>query len=172
MNELIPLYRAMAADGSNFRGLSVLQHTKQIGQLVKLHRAKTLLDFGCGAGDAYKSPFRVHREWGLQWFDVQLHDPAFPEHADKPFGLRDGVLCSDVLEHIPEADVDATIATLFKHAKHFVWASVCCREAKKCFPDGTNLHVTLQPLSWWSERFTAAQLADGRNVHFTLVETP
>lgn len=173
MSELIPLYRSMAADGANFRGLSILQHAKQIRDLVKGHQARTLLDYGCGAGEAYKSPHRVHATWGLRWFDVTLYDPAFPQLDDKPVGKFGGVLCSDVLEHVPEADVDAFIATLFTHARGFVWASVCCRPAKKCFPDGTNLHVTIHPLEWWRDRFTAAQLANpGATVPFTLVETP
>lgn len=173
MSDLIPLYRAMADDGANFRGLSVLQHSKQIRDLVREHKAKTLLDYGCGAGDAYRSPHRVHAEWGLRWFDVTLYDPAFKQHADAPSGRFGGVLCSDVLEHVPELQVDAFIATLFRHARGFVWASVCCRPAKKCFPDGTNLHVTLHPLDWWDARFKAAQLANpGPTVPYTLVETP
>ncbi len=168
MSDLIPLYRAIAADGQNLRGLSILQHTAQIAKLVKQHRAKRLLDYGCGAGDAWRSPHRLHRELGLRWPDVTLYDPAFPEHDDKPFGTFDGVLCSDVLEHVPEELVDAFIGTLFGHAKRFVWASVCCRPAKKCFPDGVNLHVTIKPLEWWTGRF---QQHAGTTA-FTLVETP
>lgn len=168
MSDLIPLYRDMAAGGGNFRGLSILQHASQIAKLVKTHQAKRLLDYGCGAGEAWKSPNRLHRELGLRWIDVMLYDPAFPEHNDKPYGSFDGVLCSDVLEHVPEELVDAFIATLFGHAKRFVWASVCCRPAKKCFPDGTNLHVTLHPLEWWVERFDK----HAGTIAYTLVETP
>lgn len=179
MNELVPLYKQMAAGGSAFRGLSILQHRQLIKDLVRKYRAKTLLDYGAGAGDAWKQPHRLHRELALRWFDVTLFDPAFPEHDDEPLGLFDGVLCSDVLEHIPEDDVDETIAKLFSHARKFVWASVCCRPAKKFFPDGeTNLHVTLQPMEWWQDRFLAAQAADleahriSEPVPFILTETP
>lgn len=172
MSELIPLYRQMAAGGGSFRGLSILQHKQQIAKLVRTTSAKSLLDYGSGAGDAWKQPHRLHRELGLRWFDVTLYDPAFPEHDEKPSGLFDGVLCSDVLEHIPEDELDATVATLFRHARNFVWASVCCRPAKKCFPDGvTNLHVTLQPMEWWTALFERHQPAD-RFVQFFLVETP
>ncbi len=173
MSALIPLYRTMASDGANFRGLSILQHSKEITQLMRGHKGRTLLDYGSGAGDAWRKPHRLHERLGIRWFDVTLYDPAFPSHDEKPHGIFDGVLCSDVLEHVPAADVDAVLADLFKHARRFVWASVCCREAKKCFPDGTNLHVTIQPLEWWRDRLTAAQLANpGPTVPFTLVETP
>jgi hypothetical protein len=37
-----------------------------------------------------------------------------------------------------------------------VWASVCCRPAKKHFPDGVNMHVTVMPLDWWQERVNDA----------------
>lgn len=171
MNELLPLYAAMARDGANFRGLSILQHRKQIAQLVREHKAKTLLDYGCGGGDAWRSTHKMHKDMGLRWFDVTLYDPAFPEHDEPPMGMYDGVLCSDVLEHVPEADVDALIATLFKHARKFVWASVCCRPAKKLFPDGTNMHVTLHPLQWWIDTFEERRPRD-REVALVLVETP
>lgn len=152
-DDLIAQYRALAAKGDALRGLSILRYRKRIGQLVKQHRARTLLDFGCGGGDAYRQPHRVYREWGLRWGQVRLYDPAFPEHARVPKGRFDAVLCSDVLEHVPEAEVDAFVAQLFAHAGRFVWASVCTRPAKKTFPDGTNLHVTQRPVEWWREVF-------------------
>ena len=153
MSELVPMYRQMAAEGGYFRGLSILQHREEIRQLVRKHKARTLIDYGCGAGDAWREPHRLHKELGLRWFDVQLFDPAFPKHCEAPHGRADGVLCSDVLEHIPEPELDDFVGALYRHARLFIWASVCCRPAKKTFPDGTNLHVTLHPIEWWRELF-------------------
>lgn len=166
---MIPRYRELAALGESLRGLTILRYADEIGDLVRRHRAQRLLDFGCGAGDAYRQPHVVHRSWGLRWFEVELYDPAFDEHAEKPHGIFDGVICCDVLEHVPRDAVDAFIVTLFSHARRFVWASVCCRPAKKAFPDGTNLHVTIEPADWWRDAFT--RLAP-EGVHWTLVETP
>ncbi len=168
MTDLINEYRTLAAGGEQFRGLTILQHRDQIGQLVRKHRVTSLLDYGCGAGDAWRQPHRLHRELGLKWFNVHLYDPAFPEHDERPFGKFGGVLCSDVLEHVPEPDVLTMIERLFSHADRFVWASVCCRPAKKSFADGTNMHVTLHPMQWWHEQFAAA--AGG--LPYRLVETP
>jgi SAM-dependent methyltransferase len=168
MSDLISLYRQMADDGTNFRGLSILQHRKQIAKLCREHQVRNLLDYGCGAGDAYRSPHKLHKEFGLRWFEVTLYDPAFIENADMPLGRFDGVLCSDVLEHVPEEDVDELIDALFHYARKFVWASVCCRQAKKTFPDGTNLHVTLRPIEWWRAAFERR----AGEVPFVLVETP
>lgn len=167
MSEILREYRAMAATGLHFRGLSVLQHADAIGELVAKHQAKTLLDYGCGAAEAYRKPHSLHQRWGVEL--VKLYDPAFRRHAAKPTGTFDGVVCSDVLEHVREYQVDEFIATLFGYARRFVFASVCCRPAGKTFPDGTNLHVTLHPRDWWAERFEAHAKP---GVEWQLVETP
>lgn len=169
LDSLIPAYRAMAGT-ENFHGLSILQHADSIGKMVRVMRAKTLLDFGCGRGDAYRSPHRVWKHWGLPFSGVTMYDPAFNRNNEMPKGKYDVVVCSDVVEHIPETEVDAFIERLFGYARHAVWASVCCRAAKKSFPDGTNLHVCVKAHSWWFEKFEAASRR--HNVAFTLVETP
>lgn len=171
MNELLPLYREMAAEGANFYGLSVLQHKALIGKLIKQYGVETLLDYGCGRGDAYKSPHKVWHEWGLKRPNVMLYDPAFPGHDKLPSRRFDAVICSDVLEHVPEEDTERFVGDLFNHAKSVVWASVCTRAAKKSFPDGTNLHVTIKPLQWWLDTFAEVKLLFP-TVKFVLIETP
>lgn len=168
MTNLLKEYRDMAALGGNFRGFSLLQHAKEIGKVIARHQATTILDYGSGAGDAYRAPHKVHEVWGLLKTRITLYDPSF-KHIDAPVrGKYSGVICSDVLEHVPEPQVDAFIDTLFSHATEFVWASVCCRPAKKFFADGTNMHVTLHPIEWWRDKF--AERCEGQT--FYLVETP
>jgi hypothetical protein len=178
VDSLIPKYQDMADMGGNFFGMSILQHEKSIAKLVKDVGATTLLDFGCGRGDAYRSPHKLHHALGLKRCNVTLYDPAFRPSAALPRTRRDIVVCSDVLEHIPEEEVDEFIVRLFCLADKAVWASVCCRPAKKCFP-GTfvNMHVTVQPREWWEEKFTrlSAQvdaLVFRPPVKWVLVETP
>lgn len=167
MSKILNAYRKMAAGGLHFRGLSMVQHAETIGALIAKHGAKTLLDYGSGAGQAYAKPHRLHLKWGV---DIpRRYDPAFPKFGAKPEGTFHGVICSDVLEHVPEAEVDKFIATLFGHAERFVFASVCCRPANKTFPDGTNLHITLHPWQWWADTF-AEHAKPG--IEWVLVETP
>lgn len=173
IDSLVPEYRKMAKAGSdNFHGCSILQHADSIGKMVRLLRVKTYLDFGCGRADAYRSPHKLWHHLGLDRKNVTLYDPAFGRDDTLPPAGRkfDLVVCSDVLEHLPEEEVDAFIDRLFGYARHGVWSSVCCRKAKKFFPDGTNLHVTVKSFGWWFEKFEAA--AKKHNVVFTLIETP
>jgi hypothetical protein len=169
-DELIGRYREMAEGGMQFFGLSIVQHAKQIGKLVKQHDAHSILDYGSGRGDAYVSPHQIHLNWGIKRAQITLYDPAFRRYAKKPGRVYDAVLCSDVLEHVPEEGVDELMRDLIEHSAKFVWASVCCRPARKSFP-GTdiNLHVTVKPFDWWLDRMQAANTA-GRI--FYLVETP
>ena len=168
--DLIPLYRAMAESGSNFHGLSILQHRESIAELVtRVGGIRTMLDFGCGRGDAYGEPHRVYRDWGFSRKRVTLYDPAFANLSTLPKNQSDLVICSDVLEHIEEAEVPEFIDTLFNYTGRVLWASVCCRPAKKRFPDGRNLHVTVQPFEWWKNQFAAAW--QYREAQFQLVET-
>jgi hypothetical protein len=168
MSELLRQYRAMAATGLHFRGLTVLQHEEAIRGLIERHRAVTLLDYGAGAGEAYDKPHQLHKRWGVP--RPTLYDPAF-KHNKLPAGKHHGVICSDVLEHVPEAAIDSLVRSLFGYANRFVFASVCCRPATKTFSDGTNLHITLRPYQWWHDTFTEHAPKD-REVEWVLVETP
>ena len=143
----------------------MVQYEKPIRKLIARTESKTILDYGCGMGHAYTQQ-GLHKRWGVAL--PTLYDPAYEPYSIKPAGTFDGVICSDVLEHVPEKLVDAVIAELFDYADKFVWASVCCRPAKKLFPNGKNLHVTIQPFAWWQAKVTKA--SKGR-LHL-LVETP
>lgn len=154
MQNLLDEYHRLAAGGSNFHGLSILQHKKTIGKLVHQFKATSLMDYGCGRGDAWHSPHNLHHYLGIKRKNLFLYDPSFPKHDKLPTDRAfDGVLCSDVLEHVPEEAVPATIERLFAYADKFVWASICCRPAKKVFADGTNMHVTVKPMQWWESQF-------------------
>jgi hypothetical protein len=170
MDSLVPLYKEMArTDTANFCGLSILQHQKSIAKLIRQVGVRTVLDYGCGRGDAYRSPYKTHQAWFVSRKNITLYDPAFHANSAPPSGQYDVVLCSDVLEHIPEHEVEEFIARLFLYARKAVWASVCCRPAKKLFADGTNMHVTVKPYEWWHETF--GRLAPP-GVQWVLVETP
>ena len=163
-------YREMADGGHQFRGLTLLNSIEAIAPLLLKHNCRTMLDYGSGAGDAYMAPHNAAAKLGLHRDAIRLYDPSFPEHGTPPLGTFDAVICSDVLEHIPLENVNAFIANLFSYADKLVWASVCCRPAKKSFPGTSiNLHCTVRPLMWWLAQFNH-QAPPG--VEWVLVEAP
>lgn len=153
--DLIEQYRALHSQGK-FLGLSVLKFADEIGELVKQYDVKTVLDYGSGQGHQYMPPHSLQKKWGV---DVTMYDPAVRGLDVLPKEMFGAVICSDVLEHIPEDKIDATLAEIFDRATKFVFLTVCCRPAKKTFPDGTNVHVTVKAKMWWEEKIAAAARA-------------
>lgn len=164
--EMIARYRHLVENGSdNFQGLGVIQYALQIQRLIRKTESKTVLDYGCGAAFQYADPHNIHEVWGV---DVPtLYDPAFASHDKLPEGKFDAVIASDVLEHVPFEESEELIKRLFSYANKFVWASVCCRLAKKEFEDGVNMHINVQAFWWWQAKF--AKLSKGKP--HLLVET-
>jgi hypothetical protein len=171
-DRMAPVYKELADLGGNFWGDSIMQHEKVIYKLLRKTDSRTALDFGCGRGDPWK---RYSFQDKLRLDSIALYDPAFPKHDKLPDGTFDAVLCSDVLEHVPEDEVVDFVNRLFDYAEKMVWASVCCRPAKKKLPDGTNMHVTVRPIEWWQDVFLHAQARanrKGKVIAFRLTETP
>lgn len=148
-----------------FPGWSIRAYASQIGGLVRRTRAQTLLDYGCGEGKQY-SVEGVHHGWGVM---PHLYEPARPEFALRPDGVFDGVICTDVLEHVPEAEVENVCRELGLYARRFLFVSICNRPAKRILPDGRNCHVTLMPRDRWQQLLQPHCLP---GCELVVVETP
>jgi len=162
--QLLNLYREMHAGGrpktghsaeDTFSGLSLTEHVEPIARLVARHAATTILDYGSGKGTLYRSApgedpesrFKTMPRWNDAL--VTCYDPAYPPFAGPHQGPYDGVISTDVLEHIPAEDIPWVLNHLFAHARRFVYAVAACFPAKKLLPDGSNAHCTLRPAEWW-----------------------
>lgn len=141
--DLIEQYRMMHEAG-HFPGHSLKKHLENIEYLIRKTGSKTVLDYGCGKALAYVDG--VHRPWDIK---ISLYDPAVPKFSEKPVGKFDGVICTDVLEHIPEEDVAGVLREIFSYSNKFVFLSICTRKAKKTLPDGRNCHLTVRSEQWW-----------------------
>lgn len=164
MFSLLEQYRLLHRDPLVFGGRSLEPHVVQIAKLVRAYNAKSLLDYGCGKGEQYLK-YKMHGAWGYGGIMPVLFDPAVEQFAARPKGKFDGVICTDVMEHALEEDLDALLADIFGFARHFVFFSISCREAKRLLPDGRNAHVTVKPPAWWADRVTRAKPA---GVHFKI----
>lgn len=158
------LNRQMHQNEVTFAGYSLLQHVDDISELVKAHQAKSLLDYGCGKGKQYLVD-EAHKAWG--GLRPHLYDPYYFPYSATPYGRYDGVICTDVLEHVPEEGIDAVLGDLALYADKFVFLAICTREAKKCLPDGRNAHLTVKPQEWWMERIKPFKKGQEWRVVFT-----
>ena len=151
--QLLKDYQQLHSSKRFFTGTSLKPHLQTIADLIKKTDSKHVLDYGCGKA-------RLHRKgktsfWGVE---VDLYDPAYEPYSQKPHRWYDGVICTDVLEHIPEEEIDGVLKDIFSHAQKFVFLSISTKLAEKTFPDGRNVHVCVKPPLWWLEKMPKSDL--------------
>lgn len=120
---------------------------KFISQLIKDFNATSLLDFGCGKGYQYTRE-KIH----LKHFNnilPALYDPAVKEYSKMPDNKFDGVICCDVMEHVPEEAVNEVLQQIYSKANKFVFIAASNIPAYAVLPNGENAHVTLKSCDWW-----------------------
>lgn len=151
--EVSPYYKESVKLGSQFQeenkswtGYDVVKYQKKIYDLVKRYNAKTILDYGCGKGLQYTEPLPYGAEPGIelpenQWqtFDQYLgvkvfkYDPCVKGLRRRPPKNKkfDGVICTQVLNSIPDDDLIWVRELLERHARKFCFIGLNFqREAK------------------------------------------
>lgn len=153
----IAQYRAMHASGKVFRGASIKNHAEAIAELVARHQPAALLDYGSGKGSQY-SEWNVQEAWG--GMVPTCYDPGVAGIDAKPAGRFDGVICTDVIEHMPPETVERDYLEAIGYATKFAFFCIYTGPARKHLPDGRNCHLTQRPEKWWVEK--TCQLTGGR----------
>ena len=144
---------------STFLGYSLTKWILKIKEIIKINKCDSLLDFGCGKGFLYKNKFKINDQeyrnlldcWKLD--DVYLYDPGVKEFSVYPVRKFDGLICTDVIEHIPENDVLEFIDNLFKLSNKFIFVVIATIPATKFFDDGNNIHLCLKTEEEWKKIF-------------------
>jgi hypothetical protein len=146
--KLLDQYVAIHQDPDVFEGYSGAAFFKEIAQLIRSTGTRTVLDYGCGKGRQYATS-----RWRKMRREIKLakYDPAVPEFATPHSGPVHGIICTDVLEHVPEEELDGLLSQLAGKAEKWMFFSICCRPSNRFLPDGTNCHVTVKPEKWWLE---------------------
>jgi hypothetical protein len=144
--ESVEIGRQFQQQNKSWAGYDVVKYQNQVKDLVDRYNAKTILDYGCGKGLQYIEPLPYGAGPGVelpmdQWqtFDQYLgvtvyrYDPCVeefetPPPADAKF---DGVICTQVLNSIPDDDMAWVRTALEQHATKFCFIGLNFqREAK------------------------------------------
>ncbi len=155
-----------------FSGDQLPKYIPQIKQLIDKTGAKSVLDYGAGKGSHYgklelkdqtgKTVARSLKEyWNVQ--SITLYDPRVPAYNELPGKKHDGLISTDVLEHIPRADAPWVVEECSPWLQSsFLQMWPVCYPAITCLPDGSNAHETVQHPQWWAGLFecTAAKFPD------------
>ena len=142
---------------------------------IKLYpKFREALDVGCGLGQGIWAMRSVYRKvFGCDianlrehWIKAGIDQYCTVAPAHKmPYktGRFDLVVCSDVLEHIPEKLMDDTFREICRVGGENYLFNICNRD--DICPGNlrekgiAKLHITIKPESWWEEKVESNGMA-------------
>ena len=161
-HDLIDSYKVLHQEEGKFKGISLVPLVPTLMSLVKENNCKTLLDYGCGKAIPYDKDrckevdlrHPIQKLCNLKSFD--LYDPAYEKYATLPDKKYDIVVCTDVLEHIAEQDIDYVLTEILSRSNKIVFLNISCQPALKHFKEGKfkgkNVHISVFDPSWWGHK--------------------
>ncbi|MDZ4381847.1 MAG: hypothetical protein U0942_10955 [Parvibaculum sp.] len=162
-HRLIAQYQQMHDAPEIFPGSQVRKYFAAIADLARETGATGILDYGAGKAINYQtipgepddSPWR--QSTALPGIRVRCYDPGHAPFAELDGDERhDGVISTDVVEHLSPFDVPWVIDEMFGLARKFVFIVAACYPAIKTLPDGRNAHTTQQQPYWWHTQMALA----------------
>ena len=152
----IDLHRELHESPTKFTGKSLRAWIEEIDQLMITHDCKNILDYGCGKA----------RFWPAHWLEkIQGYDPAVENFSEEP-RPADMVVCTDVMEHIPESSIDDTLKHINSLSNKWIFFVIDTKKAIKKFKNGENCHVTIKPPIWWQTKLN--EFCTRHTVHFQI----
>lgn len=108
----------------------------------------TILDYGCGQSLLVDQLAKALNA------SPKRYDPAISKYAVPPSEPIDCVINTDVLEHIPERDIDQFLTAIAEVSGH-VFFNISSVPAVNLLPNGENAHCTVENNGWWRDRLKA-----------------
>jgi hypothetical protein len=107
--------------------------------LIKEINPTSILDYGCGQSMLIdKLPVKKKYRY----------DPAIKEYEILTTQRIDLVICIDVLEHIPEREIENILLDI-KSISSKVIFDIGIKSATHKLPNGTNAHCLIKSIKWW-----------------------
>lgn len=106
----------------------------------------SLIDFGCGQSNL---AFLIAAKAGIP--EIHRYDPAIPSISTLPNKRVELAVNVDVMEHIPDEEIDAVLASIAAAAAQVLFV-IDIGPAKMLLSDGRNAHVSQHGADWWLAR--------------------
>lgn len=147
-------------------------------ETAKPHKGATVVDWGCGSGKGSKVLYNAGLDvtavdFAFNCLDDDVRELTesderfrFIEHdLSKPIQLPSEYgFCTDVMEHIPEDQVDAVLDSILDNSRHVFFEISTTEDHFGDHPDiqvngeKEHLHLTVKPYQWWIEKFVSKQV--------------
>lgn len=137
--------------------------------VMRKMKFKNVLDVGCGMGHAVLGFLKAGKQArGIESCDYLLETFLKPmvqmdiiekgrmQQIPVKTEQFDLVMATDVLEHIPEEDIEQCLRELVRVSKKYIFATVSTVPAIRC--SELKLHETVKPLHWWDEQWNKFDL--------------
>ena len=148
MQNKIHLYQQLHQNNANY-GASGSKYLSEILLCISFLKPKTILDYGCGKGvlcDLIKSLFPNIAVYG--------YDPAIAGKQTLPSHPVDFLICTDVLEHIPEYEYPSVLKQI-KSLSNNCFFALDHALAGAILSTGENAHCTIKPVCWYERALSS-----------------
>ena len=140
----VDLYKSLYKNNNDYnRNLLPMYNT--INSCINF-TIKSFLDYGCGKSnltEIFKSKKNII---------TFKYDPAIEEFSQLDKSIKVDLIANcDVMEHIPEIEIDSVLLDLSKISDN-VFFNIYLKEAKTFLPNGENAHCTIKPIHWWKDK--------------------
>ena len=131
---------------NNLYGISSIYLQVPISKMIRELKPKRVLDYGCGQSSLVNV---LEKEFPN--IEFEKYDPAIEEYETEPEGKYGLVICTDVLEHIPEEYLSTFLFKISNLSQNVIF-NISTKTAIWHLPDGSNCHKTVKEKEWWLEK--------------------
>lgn len=169
-------YAEIWSDVPDYRKYSPgMENVSRFMDVMKPERGETLLDIGCGTGEAGLEFLNLGLD--VRWLDITdaglnsviptvrfIEKSLWSEWGSHwKFGYDYG-FCCDVMEHIPTEYTMLVIDRIVSNCRTS-WFQIALVPDVFGAAIGQPLHLTVKPFSWWLERLKGAgKVVDARDL--------